>query len=62
MKTILIESRVDTDRILEILTQSKPINKDDPNLDYYKQLAIWANPGAVQSNIIMSREIFSASR
>lgn len=44
-----MESRVDSARILEILTQSKPANKEDPNYNYYKQLAMWAEPGRTQA-------------
>ncbi len=49
MRIILMESRVDSARILEILTASKPANKDDPNYNYYKVLADWANPGRNQA-------------
>ena len=44
-----MESRVDSARILEILTQSKPANTEDPNYNYYKQLAMWAEPGRTQA-------------
>lgn len=50
MKTILIESRIDSNSILRILTQDRKINTADPNYNYYRQLANWANPGSVQSN------------
>lgn len=49
MRIILTESRVDSARILEILTASKPANKEDPNYSYYKELADWANPGRNQA-------------
>lgn len=42
-KLILIEARIDNMSILRILTQNKQINKDDPNYNYYVQLANWAN-------------------
>ena len=42
-KVILIESRVDNNGILRILTQDKQINKTDLNYSYYKKLADWAN-------------------
>lgn len=50
MRVILTESRVDYARILEILTQSKPANEADPNYNYYKQLARWAEPGRTQAS------------
>jgi hypothetical protein len=50
MRVILTESRVDYARILEILTQSKPANEADPNYNYYKQLARWAEPGHTQAS------------
>ena len=40
---ILIESRIDGNSILRILTQNKQINRTDPNYNYYKKLADWAN-------------------
>lgn len=40
---ILTEARIDNMSILRILTQDKQINKEDPNYNYYVQLANWAN-------------------
>ena len=39
-KIILIEARVDKKAILKILTQN---NQEDPNINYYTELANWAN-------------------
>jgi hypothetical protein len=43
-ETTLVEKvhKVNIDQVLAILTQSKPANQDDPNYDYYKKLAWWA--------------------
>jgi hypothetical protein len=41
---ILIEEvhKVNKKRVLEILTKSKPVNENDPNINYYNELADWA--------------------
>ena len=41
---ILVEKvhKVNIEQVLAVLTQSRPANKDDPNYEYYKKLAWWA--------------------
>ena len=56
-KVILIESRVDTNSILRILTQDNSINRDDPNIKYYEKLASWADKQQSKSGPINLSDI-----
>jgi hypothetical protein len=49
-KTYLTEA-IDAQSIFKILAQHKQINRDDPEYDYYKKLAVWASSDRNQLKI-----------
>lgn len=47
-ETVILLENTDFSSTIRTLTQSNPPNDDDPNFEYYKQLANWANNGRRQ--------------